>query len=316
MAVLNLKSSAGMSPAPRSLSFMDGSSYDPNTGEQINGPSSNPKVGLPTLTKTNTSAPPASVAPPNAAPTVANTSQDPITKFNLGLYDLLQKAQGMDSSKLLNERNRLAIAQTSNSQAPAADLNLGGLTPDAALNARQNASNLYNPEIKNLTDRVQASAQAVSQFKDAIDAATKYGEDYAKSVKPTEEDVAAVQNMLAAGYNPGETVLNAVKGQIDWKAVAAADKSRKAITSGGGGSTVSERTATAKGEAVSKISAAFNDRGVDHFINPDLYREMRDNWGKQFGSVAEFYKEFPIYKYISSDNQVGDLSPDDSGLIG
>lgn len=156
---------------------------------------------------------------------------DPITKFNMGLYSLLQGAQGVNSAPLYNERNRLDVAQTTNSMAPAADLGIGGLAPGDMISARQNQSKLYDPEINNLTDRIQASSQAVSQFGTALKAAKEYGEEMMKYVKPDPETIAAVQEMLIAGQNPGQDVLNSVAKYIDWKAVGASKAEKSSDTS-------------------------------------------------------------------------------------
>lgn len=217
-----LKSSAGLSPADRTLSFMDGSVYSPD-GTQITAPSVNAKAGLPSLTGTQVPPPPV-----QGGGSVANTSQDPMTIFNTNLFQMLQDAQKTQNSPaLLNERNRLQLLQTQNSMGSASDLGLNGLNPADALAARQNASNLYNPEIKSLTDRVQASVQAVSAFKDSLDAAAKYGQQYADSIKPDQATIAAAQAMLEAGHNPSTAVLDKVSKYIDWGKVAAADQAIK-----------------------------------------------------------------------------------------
>lgn len=150
--------------------------------------------------------------------------EDPIGKFNLGILSLLTKAQSFDPSTLYNERNRLATGQIAQSMAPASELNIQNLDPNSALNARSNVANLYNPEINNLTDRIQAATQAVSAFRDTLAAAQAYGQDLAKYVKPDEQTIQATQDMLAAGINPGQDILQQVGKYIDWKAVTAAQK--------------------------------------------------------------------------------------------
>lgn len=332
MAQINLKASAGMSPAPRTFGFLDGSSYD-EFGTQIKAPSVNSNAGLPTLS--NKSSTP--VASPT--PSATNTSDDPITKFNLGLLELLKKAQGFDQTKLLNERNRLALAQTTQSMGSADSLGLGGLKPGDALEARRNQSSLYKPEINNLTDRLQASVQAVSQFESAIKAAKEYGEEMAKNVKPTLEDIQAVQEMLIAGENPGQDVLNATAKYIDWKAIAAAKKDTtkrtqirsinnrevlvdldtgEVIKDLGGTSykptgndgedkgTMSER----QGKFISETRNNFNNaKGSDQKINPDGYRAAMYEYEKKgYGTIEEFKKKFPPETWLDPNNLVDDLS--------
>lgn len=327
MAQINLKSSAGMSPAPRTFGFLDGSSYD-EFGNQINAPSVNPQAGLPKLNG-KVSQP---ATPP--APTAANTSEDPITKFNLGLLEMLKKAQGFDQSKLYNERNRLALAQTNNSMASASQMGLEGMKPSDALAARGRAADLYNPEINNLTDRIQASVQAVNQFKQAVDAAKQYGEEIAKQIKPDQETINAVQEMLIAGQNPGQDVLNRVSKYIDWKKVGAAKQEGKtssekeyerAKAEGWKGTFQQwvDRSSQYKGDGTDKLTQSEKEgqyisdtretfkqgKGVDNKINPDGYRQkMYEYERKGYGTIEDFKKKFPPEAWLDSNNLVDDLS--------
>ncbi len=151
---------------------------------------------------------------PNLGPKPPGTPQttttgNPVDVFNANLMTLLSRGQAAgNTAPLANEQNRLGVQQINNSQAPASSMGIDNLKPGDALNARQNAGQLYNPEIKNLTARISASANAVANFSDAIKAAKDFGESYTKSVQATPEDIQAVQDMLIAGYNPGQDVLN------------------------------------------------------------------------------------------------------------
>lgn len=241
---------------------------------------------LPTLTPRG----PAAVAPQQ------QPQQDPVGKFNMGIYELLKKAQSMDPTALYNERNRLALQQTTDSMAPA-DASMQGLTPGAALSARGRTADLYNPEINNLTDRIKASSQAVSQFEGAIKAAKEYGEEYAKSIKPDQQTINAVQEMLNAGENPGKEVLDSVYKYIDWGKVGAAKKTEKSkrtqIVSLNGrevlvdmdtgepikdlGKVTYKPTGDGKPKAPGAVSAGERSRyKVPSGINEDQFNEVRD----------------------------------------
>jgi len=154
------------------------------------------------------SVPQTNAALPNLS--LSTAPENPMSIFSKGLFDMLTKAQGMDSAKLLNERNRLAKLQTTQSMGVASDLGIEGLAPGDALRARSNVAGLYNPKIENLTDRIQASAQAVSRFADTIRAAKEFGEDYVKYIKPTDDDINAVVSQMEAGFIPSEEVLEKV----------------------------------------------------------------------------------------------------------
>lgn len=155
-----------------------------------------------------------------------STSQNPLDIFNTNLMTLLRKSQAVNTAPLANEQNRLGIQQINNSMAPASQIQggAGPLRPGDALNARQDAGQLYNPEINNLTQRMQASATAVANFKDALNAAKDYGVEMMKNVKPDDATIKGVQDMLIAGENPGQDVLNSAAKYIDWTAVAAGKK--------------------------------------------------------------------------------------------
>lgn len=169
---------------------------------------------------------------PQGQATYQQPQADPIGKFNLGLLELLQKAQGVDQVKLLNERNRLNVAQTQNSMAPASQLGIQGLAPGAALGARANQANLYNPEINNLTDRIQASVQAVGQYANAIRAAQEYSQEYDKYLKPSEAVIKSAKEMMKNGILPDKSVLdklmkNGLLDENDWATYANYESDKK-----------------------------------------------------------------------------------------
>lgn len=157
-------------------------------------------------------------------PSLNAPSANPMATFTKGLFDLMTRAQGVDSAKLLNERNRLAVSQAGQSQAPAAELGIEGLAPGAALAARGRQAQLFDPEIKNITDRIQASAQAVSKFGQTLKAAESFGETFLKHVTPSDETIQAVRLQMRAGVKPSEATLEKVGKHLtqdDWDAFAA-----------------------------------------------------------------------------------------------
>jgi hypothetical protein len=179
---------------------------------------SNVKPGSP---PTGGSLPPLTATAPSSAP-----AQDPITIFNTKLLELLGKAQGAnDNTALTVQREKLQNENLNASTKPAGELGIENLSPGDALNAREHAGSLYNPEIKSLNDRMQLNNEAVDRFTKTLDAAQKLGEQYSKMIKPSDATIEAIRMQLRAGVLPKDDVLAKVQGQLtedDWHAYMAA----------------------------------------------------------------------------------------------
>jgi hypothetical protein len=259
--------------------------------------------------------------------------QSPIDAFNMKLMELLGKAQGANSGNaaLASQASHLQIGQTNASMAPA-DPNAPPLRPGDALNARQDASQLYNPEVKALNDRMQLNNEAVQRFTDTIKAAKDWGEEYYKSVKPDDATIQAVQMQMRAGIKPSEAILDKVRTsltQADWDALAAAGASGggsptsikeyeyaksqgytgtyiqwedRNKSSGGGGATVTERLLTQQQGVLSKAKGI--KRGANGFANPkDWLAALSDYIGAK-GTTSQFISSLPPEEYLSpSDAQ-------------
>lgn len=161
----------------------------------------------------------------------AGATTDPISSFNMQLFQMLQRAQGGNqNAPLMGERNTLQNAQLNASTAPGSP-GAGGapLRPGDALNARQDEGNTYSPEIKNITDRMTLNNQAIASFKDALDSAKSFGDDYAKYIKPDDATIKAVTEQMEAGYVPDAAVLEKVGKYLPndiWAKAAAAKEAQ------------------------------------------------------------------------------------------
>lgn len=192
----------------------------PAVSKKLPLPQLNPSTGQATY-----SAPAAAAAP------------DPMQVFTENIYKLLGKAQGANqgNTALTARREQLQNTQINNSMAPAASMGIENLSPNDALQARQNEGALYNPEIKSLNDRMQLNNEAVTRFQQAIDAAKQYGEDYAKYVKPDEKTIQAVVQQMEAGFIPSQDVLDKVQKYLPADIWIKAAKAKKAASNNGGG---------------------------------------------------------------------------------
>lgn len=174
-----------------------------------------------------------SIAPPYTpgTPSTDTQEQDPLTKFNLALYDMLTKAQtGVNNNPLYGQKNQLQLAQNTLSTGGGFE----GLTPSAALNARQNAGNLYNPAITNVVDQIRANNESLTNFEKLLDTANKYGEQAASMITPSKDVIEGYRQMIRAGASPTaipDSVRNKVLAGLtadDWSAYAAANASTSA----------------------------------------------------------------------------------------
>ena len=157
-------------------------------------------------------------------------TQDPIAIFNQNLYQMLQDRQKQSAGQnapLMAQSNQLQNQNISNAMSQP---NLP-MRPGDALNARQDAGNIYNPAITNLKDRMTLNNQAITDFKSAIDAATTFGEKYAAQIKPDDATIKAVTEQMQAGFIPDQTVLDKVAKYLPndiWAQAAAAKKAQSA----------------------------------------------------------------------------------------
>jgi hypothetical protein len=280
---------------------------------------------LPSLTQQT---PPPASPPTQQSPTTQQQGTapagDPVTIFNNNLMQLLTRGQAAgNTAPLANEQNRLGVQQITDSMAPASQMGIDNLKPGDALNARQNAGQLYNPEIKNLTARMQAAAQNVANFTDAINAAKSFGESYATAIKPDEQTVKSLQDMLIAGETPPKAALDAAYKYIDWSAVAAGKKSsgadgtltsdqkeyNQAVEQGykgtllqfvdrkssGGGSpaeTQAEKLTAAENKTDTIL---YSQRGSDTYVSPEAWYSAKEAWKADGFSAADFDKKFKQY---------------------
>lgn len=258
----------------------------------------------------------------------AQSAQSPIDAFNMKLMELLGTAQGANSgnTKLAAQASKLQLGQTNASMAPA-DPNAPPLRPGDALNARQDAGQLYNPEVKALNDRMQLNDEAVKRFTDTIKAAKDWGEEYYKSVKPDEATIQAVQMQMRAGIKPSEAILEKVRTsltQADWDALAAAGggsgstptsiqeynlaKSQgftgsfqqwddRNKSSGGAPTTQTERLISEREGIAAKIKGL--TRGSNGFANPNEYLDQASFYIGKNGNVNDLFAEVPPERYLS-----------------
>lgn len=266
----------------------------------------------------------------------AQPTQDPYTIFNTKLMEMLTQAQGQSNAPLYNQANKLDTTQTENSMKPAGDLGIAGLAPGDALGARKAAAGVYDPEIKNLNDRIALNNESISKFESAVKAAKDFGDDYAKYVKPDDATVQAVKQQMAAGFLPSATVLDKVGKFLtadDWNALSAAKKTTDdqpnsykeyALTtstptpagysawldrqsqyktgsgSGSGGGTMTERLLGKQSDIINKVKAL--PKGTDGKINPDDYLNLASDYIQSNGTVADFLAAAPPTRYLTPAN--------------
>ena len=251
-----------------------------------------------------------SAAPPPQQDTQAS---DPLTKFNLAILGMLEKAQGVDSQNDFSQQRALQRKAIDRTAAPTPE-ELKILSPAQQSALRTGSVEALEPEIDAVSAKIKASDQRLSNFEQMLGTIKDLGQDMLKNVAPSKEIIEGYKAMIRAGGQPTaipDEVRNKVLSQLspeDWK-VWGAENRKGALGGSGDGSTAGERETTAKAEFFGRARKDLDSstRGTDQGIDPVVYRRWRDDYESKFGEVEGFYKNFPIKGYIAPKNRRGDL---------
>jgi len=128
--------------------------------------------------------------------TPSTPTEDPITKFNTTILDMLKQAQaGTSNAPLLAETNRLQNANITTAMDP----NLGkDLSPSGMLSTIGNASNRYDAPITNIADRMRLNNESLQRFESILDKAKEYGGELVK-LSPSKDVIDGYKRYLVAG---------------------------------------------------------------------------------------------------------------------
>lgn len=145
-------------------------------------------------------------------------TQDPITKFNMAILDMLKQAQNSSGNQNLYEQQtklqREQIARTS-AETPE---ELKNLSPEQQSAIRSGSSKSLSPEIDAISAKIKASDSRLQNFETILGQMRDIGMDVAK-LNPSKEVIQGYVNMLEAGGDPSSVpneVIGQVSAKVDW----------------------------------------------------------------------------------------------------
>ena len=201
--------------------------------------------------------------------------QDPMTKFNLAILDMLGTAQGsggnLELFKRQRELQREAISRVE--APPTGEEKL--LSPTQQATTRRGRVRALEPEIDAVASEIKARDARLQNFESILGQIRQIGGDLLKNVSPPPEVLDGYKFMLRAGANPTSVpseIRNKVMGTMtddDWEAWKAAVAATKAV----------KETETDKElNEVEGIRARLDaSRGDDGKVDPEVYITERQN---------------------------------------
>jgi len=166
---------------------------------------------------------------------------DPMTKFNLAILDMLKRSQGINNENLY-QQHALLSREAINRQQEMTPEALRVLSPSQQEAVRSGKTEALNPELDAVVASIKAQDSRISNFERALDTARQLGDVISKNITPTPEVIEGYRNMIRNGGDPTDIpteVRNKVLGKITDEDWAAWNSVKKA--SGGGGGTQTER---------------------------------------------------------------------------
>lgn len=175
---------------------------------------------------------------PSFVPQPQVNGQDPVTKFNMAVLDMLKQAQsGAGNEDLYKQRLGLQRAQLGRVSeiTPEEQRNLSPSQQEAI---RGGSAGSLSPEIDAVASKIKANDSRLQNFESILGQMRTIGMDVAK-LNPSKEVMQGYKNMLEAGADPSSVpneIIGQVSGLVDWNkwrtAKAALAQSSKAPNEG------------------------------------------------------------------------------------
>ena len=205
--------------------------FDKDTGEQLSEEKAFGQLGLnakflPKRTQGGTS--------PNYLSNVQD--QDPITKFNMAILDMLGKAQSSGGNvELFKQQRALQRAQIQRGTEPLEE-ELRVLSPSQQMAIRSGRQEALEPEIDAVASEIKARDSRLSNFERILGDVRQIGGELIKNIAPPKEVLEGYKFMMRAGAEPTSIppeIRNKVMGTMlpeDWDAWKTAQKNAKAAS--------------------------------------------------------------------------------------
>ena len=186
--------------------------------------------------------------------------QDPITKFNFAILDMLSKAQSAGGNvELFKQQRALQRKAIERTSAPTPE-ELRVLSPGQQSAIRSGSVEALTPELDAVASEIKARDSRLSNFERILNDVRQIGGDIAKNIAPPKEVLDGYKFMIRAGADPTSVpseIRNKVMGGMtpdDWSAW---QESRKKEVDGAGGLTPGQINTT-----INSIRGAFDNEAI------------------------------------------------------
>jgi len=145
-------------------------------------------------------------------------NEDPVRKFNLAIWDMLQKAQGGAGSESLYAQRTALQRAAIGRQAEITPEALRGLSPQQQQAIRSGKMGALEPEIDAISAKIKSQNDKLLNFENILGTVREIGLDLAK-ITPSPEVLEGYKNMLEAGGQPSsvpEEIRDKVLPLVDW----------------------------------------------------------------------------------------------------
>jgi len=288
---------------------------------------------------------------PGAIPS-SSPQEDPITKFNMAIWDMLKSAQqqGMTADQSNYAQQNKLTQQGIDMVGKQQTLTGLPMTPGAETGALEDVGRMNQPAITNLADQMKLRNTTLTNFESLLEKAKTLGEDIIKvnpspkvidgykqylinggDIKNIDKDVLGkvISGMSAEEWTTAKSAATEDKHSpiyYEWKDAQASgykgnlnqymseDANRKLKASGGGGGklTMSEQEQLDARNVASQLETV---RGQDGYMNPADYKLAKGRWVQAGYTAASFDSRFSNYVNPAHPQDYynsGKKSPEDS----
>ena len=151
--------------------------------------------------------------------TTPQQTENPLTKFNLALMEMLREAQkGNVSEDLYKQQSALQRASIER-QAEVTPEELRVLSPQQQEAIRSGKAQALEPEIDAISAKIKSQNQNLVNFENLLQTARGFGESISKTIKASPEIIAGYKEMIELGGSPTaipDEIRNDVIAKVDW----------------------------------------------------------------------------------------------------
>jgi len=222
---------------------------------------------------------------------------DPLTKFNMAIMDMLQKAQSggqAGNEALFSQQTALQRAQLGRvSEITPEEMRV--LSPSQQSSIRSGEAGQFSPEIDAISSKIKAQDMRLQNFESILGQMREVGADIA-SLNPSKEVLEGYKKYVEKGGSiagiPDPTIRNKVAGMVDWdlaeKNRLQAIRNEAAIGASYSGGSGSGLTPAQINSTVNSVAGAFdNEPIVKDFNQATSQYQLMSSLGTQGKSPGD-----------------------------